>query len=110
MGCSTGADVDLSALPLHPGPKSRVTLCVDDHCATRSPLTLPLLGVEADAPYHDERVVTITITLIGPDGGVLARSSATAQLHRTQPNGSHCAPTCYIARLRLNASGKLEVA
>jgi hypothetical protein len=109
VGCTTGAYVNLSALPLHPGPKSRVTVCVDQHCTTRSPASSPLVGAQADAPYHDERVVTVTISMTGPDGEVLAHSSVQAQLHRTQPNGADCGPTCYYAALQLTSSGKLEV-
>ncbi len=107
IGCSSGANVDLSALPLQPGPKSRVTVCVDHHCASRSPETLPLVGAHADAPYGNEQVVTVSISLIGPDGTVLARSSVQAQLRRIQPNGPKCGPICYTANLRLTASGQL---
>jgi hypothetical protein len=108
IGCSTGVQVDMSALPLQPGPKSKVTVCVDHDCTSSSPEASPLLGAHAGAPYHDERVVTVSITMIGPDGAVQARSSAQTQLRRIQPNGPKCGPICYIADLRLTSTGVLE--
>ena len=110
IGCSTGVTVDLAELPLPPGPLSKVTVCVDNHCTSRSPDASPLLDTFADIPYHNERAVTVSITMIGPDGGVLAQSSVRAQLVRVQPNGSGCPPTCYTAHVRLTAAGKLEAA
>lgn len=110
IGCSSGAEVDLTALPLQPGPKSLVRVCVDKTCSNRSPETLPLLGAEVDAPYKGETDVTVTISLVGPDGTLLAQSSIRSRLHRTQPNGSACPPTCFTVRLKLTASGQLEQA
>lgn len=111
VGCTTGAQVDLSALPLQPGPKSSVTICVDSHCSTtRSPGSSALVDAGAEAPYNNERIVTVTITMTGPSGAVIAHSNVRAQLSRYQPNGANCPPTCFIARLRLTATGKLETA
>jgi hypothetical protein len=81
---------------------------VDQHCTSRSPEASPLLGADANALYHNERVVTVSIAMIGPDGTVLARSSAKTQLRRIQPNGPKCDPTCYTADLRLTSNGVLE--
>lgn len=111
VGCTTGAQVDLSALPLQPGPKSSVTICVGSHCSTtRSQGRSALVGAGAEAPYNNQRIVIVTITMTGPSGAVLAHSSVRAQLSRYQPNGAECPPTCFVARLRLTATGKLETA
>jgi hypothetical protein len=108
IGCSSGVTIDLAALPLQPGLQSKVTLCVDDHCTSRSPNASPLFDAFADIPYHEERAVTVSIIMIGPEGAVLAHSSTTAHLVRVQPNGSDCPPTCYSAHLRLTTTGTLE--
>lgn len=108
IGCSSGAQVDMTALPLRPGPKSLVRVCVDKTCSSRSPETLPLIGAEVDAPFKGESDVTVTISLIGPDGTLLAQSSIRSRLHRTEPNGFNCPPVCFIVRLKLTAAGQLE--
>jgi hypothetical protein len=62
----------------------------------------------AVAPYNNERVVTVTITMVGPDGAVLAKDSVKTRLRRVQPNGPGCDPVCFMTVVRLTANGKLE--
>ncbi len=106
VGCSSGAAV-LLTVPLQPGPKSTVTVCIDGHCATRSPATSPISYADAEAPFQNERTVTVSILMTGPDGTVLGNSTVKSRLHRNQPNGPGCAPVCYSTRLKLTASGQL---
>jgi hypothetical protein len=109
-GCFSGAQVDMTALPLQPGPMAEVRVCVDQTCSRRSPETQPLVGAEVDAPYTGESEVTVTIRVIAPNGAVLANTSIRSRLERLQPNGPKCSPVCFITRLKLAASGRLEQA
>ena len=110
IGCSSGAHVDMTALPLQPGPMAEVRVCVDQTCSRRSPERLPLVGAEVHAPYTGESEVTVAIRVIGPNGSVLANTSIRSRLERLQPNGPECQPVCFITRLKLVASGRLEQA
>jgi predicted small lipoprotein YifL len=109
-GCNSGAGVDIAAIPLQPGAKSLVTICIDSHCSTRRPETLPLFSAMVDAPYKNQRVVTVSIVMQGPDGRTLAKSRITSLLRRVQPNGPECPPVCFITRLKLTSSGQLQSA
>ena len=110
IGCSSGAQVDMTALPLPPGAMAEVRVCVGQTCSRRSPERLPLVFAEVHAPYTGESEVTVTIRVTGPHGAVLANTSIRSRLERLQPNGPECPPVCFITRIKLAASGRLEQA
>jgi hypothetical protein len=107
IGCSSGASVDLTAMPLQPGPLSSVTICIDKQCSTQRPATLPLEAAEATSTMSGVRTVKVSIHLVGPDGRVLADDAVTTHVQRVHPNGRECGPVCYDTALRLTSAGRL---
>ncbi len=108
VGCTSGALVDLTALPLAPGRSSVVTICINNHCQTQRPSSVPLTFATASMPTVNASKVTISLRMVGPDGSLIATDSTAATLQKLQPNGAQCGPTCYVAKVRLTAQGKLD--
>ena len=107
VGYASGASVSLDSL-LEPGPKSDVTLCLNKACSSYRPSLLPVSFAHVNAPIDQERWVTVSIVMTGPDGETLAHTSMRTRLHRYLPNGADCSPSCYLTRLTLTAAGQLR--
>ncbi|MDA8366998.1 MAG: hypothetical protein M0Z62_08585 [Actinomycetota bacterium] len=99
--------VELGAFPVPPQPSTSVTLCVDNHCSTEHPGATPLGVATARMPTTGAEKVRVSIRIVGPDGSLVASDATTVQLHKNQPNGQFCGPTCYQALLVLNPQGRL---
>ncbi|MDA8341282.1 MAG: hypothetical protein M0007_03545 [Actinomycetota bacterium] len=106
-GCFSGVTVELEAFPVPPQPSTAVTVCVDRHCSTEHPGATPLGAATAMTPTTGAEKVRVSIKIVGPDGSLVASDATTVRLHKNQPNGPSCGPTCYDAVLVLNPQGRL---
>ncbi len=108
VGCGTGVQIDLRALPLLPGKASELKVCVDRECQTIRPESSALQLVQAPSTIKKETAVVVAVTMKGPDGATLVSDSITTDLGKFEPNGPKCGPTCYGAAVRVTAEGRLE--
>lgn len=106
-GCFSGVSVELAEFPVPPGPSTYVTVCVDRTCSTEHQGAAPLGGAIVRMPATGPEKVRVSIRIVGAGGTVVASDATTVQLHKNQPNGQSCGPTCYGASLVLNPQGRL---
>jgi hypothetical protein len=108
IGCTSGADLDLSGFTGTGRVVTQATVCIDDHCETqRSTRANPIAFASARTPIAREKPVTVKIVLKGANGAVVASDSIRTRLHKVQPNGPKCEPICYEARVHVTQAGKL---
>ena len=114
MGCTSGIRVQLGALRhALPGAAS-VELCTAAGCVDEelgrgklSSITKEWRGV----PRHPDASYTAGVTVLNRHGGVLLHLRQAVRLHKFEPNGHVCGPTCYAAELKLDAvRGRLVTA
>ena len=106
------------------GCESAVTLqpraYVRAHPAVRT-LTLGALGRCTKSPARTELVrlrvpagaaETVVVKVVARDrrGRIRLRRTLRVTLHRLQPNGPRCEPTCFVAHVRLDRRGRLREA
>jgi hypothetical protein len=112
VGCGSAVSVDPSAYtpPAGSAPLT-AKLCVDQQCheypipptGSTGPLRLSIAASHGGT-------VSVSFELRTANGRDVLRATRASQLHKLQPNGPHCAPTCYDAALRLTAEGALVAA
>jgi hypothetical protein len=112
-GCSDGVLVEITALPSRLAPPLSVRTCLDGHCQT---LRFDEIGRSAGGGAVFGEVSLTPGTLKGSGEHQLAvtgtdgrgrrfiRSTRRIELHRVQPNGPGCGPTCRTTSAALEAT------
>jgi hypothetical protein len=108
IGCTSGVTVDIAPFVRPDRAVSRASICIDGHCEQQDLSNGNLMLVSTTTRIAREVVVTVRIELQSADGRVLATDAIRTRLHKVQPNGPRCEPTCFSASLRLTRVGKLE--
>ena len=116
VGCFSGVFVQYAnALPIADLPLE-VTTCAAAACNTQTvtiELVLPgesAIRVQGNVILDDGREGTIAVTFevkSQATGRTIASASGTGHLHREDPNGAGCAPTCYRAGLTYDGTATL---
>ena len=116
VGCSSGVFVQYAnAVPIAELPLD-VTTCAAAVCNTQTDtigLVLPgesTIWVSGNVTLDDGREGTIAVTFevkSQATGQTIASASGTGHLHKNEPNGAGCAPTCYHASLTYDDTATL---
>jgi hypothetical protein len=118
IGCSSGVGIEIKQLPKELPRARKIDVCVAGQCrhdtvyeigkpegkyvpkAYRTVLG-GASGLHGPGPYP------VSVTVYDRQGAVLLRVSDSVVMHKYQPNGVDCGPTCFEAPLRLNVGKRM---
>ena len=112
VGCISQVRVDVRPYVKAHAGITEIRLCANDSCRTYPPRRSEYspdnrwIPLQLTAPTGEGEKVYVRVILDGPGGPETA--STTTALHVLKPNGPKCSPTCYVADLRLSATGRLS--
>jgi hypothetical protein len=101
IGCASGLYLDLRPLDHRLPAARRVRICVADQCRTFGLGGANIADMRVAGLKERDRV-RVRMTVLGEDGRALRRSTVTAPVRRSKPNGPRCPPTCFQVAVRID--------
>lgn len=107
MGCSSGISVNFAGLRRALPRAADVQLCAGAGCTSWKAERSDVPWVETDwrgVPKNPHATYTADLEVRGRDGRVLLHLRRAVRLHKFEPDGHACGPSCWFAGLRLDAA------
>jgi hypothetical protein len=107
MGCSSGISVNFGDMRRVLPRAADVQLCAGAGCTSWKAQRSDVPWVETEwrgVPKHPHATYTADVTVLDRRGRVLLHLRQAVHLHKFEPNGHACGPTCWSAVLRLDAA------
>jgi hypothetical protein len=105
VGCSSGIDAVLGDTRRTFHRASTVEFCANGECRSVPVAAANVVGTEwATRKLDTQTLYTVDLYIRDRLGRVLMHARARVRLHKFEPNGHACGPTCYSASLHLDAA------
>lgn len=103
IACGPGVRVVVAAIP---ADARSARVCVEGSCGVRQRLDRPgpLTATLPPSARRGGERVRIAVRLLDRNGRTVGQVSRRATVRATRPNGPDCPPTCFQARIRIDAT------